>query len=190
MVRNSDFTVWKNENVIVQIMTKEKLPARGGPNIQPKLSMQRLWPSASVTSSGSVRRTTTSAHVGPTDDTKKPKMIPEISIPIFEAQMPHMIKNAPVRNTATAWTAAPLVLGCWANMLKVSLPAKMMQVQNNSFIKKQFYHHWLAEIPAPVGSQDVAGHTHESLVLLGWDPLLLKMGGLWACQWLPGTQRE
>ncbi len=29
------------------------------------------------------------------------------------------------------------------------------------------FHPWLAEIRAPVGSQEVVGHTHECLLLIG-----------------------
>ncbi len=101
---------------------EKELPASGGPIIQPKLTMQRLCPSARGASCCPVRRTTTSAQVGPIDDTKNPKPIPDTSMPILDVHTPQVIRSMPVRNTAVACTAIPLVLGCCANMLSVNRP--------------------------------------------------------------------
>ncbi len=43
-------------------------------------------------------------------------------------------------------------------------------------LRRSSIHPWLAEIRAPVGSQEVAEHTHEWLLLSVLDPLILLVG--------------
>ncbi len=49
----------------------------------------------------------------------------------------------------------------------------------------RLYHPWLADLAAPVGSQEVVDHTHKWCQLIGQHLLVCRLGSQVSAGWVP-----